>query len=310
MRWIVVGPGAVGGYFGARLAESGEQVAFIARGKTLEALRTKGLQLESILGNVSLPKVEASDQAQDLGRADVVLVAVKGWQLENGLDSIAQLSQSGATIIPLLNGVDAESVLLKHVPKSQLMLGLCSILSTVVEPGHIKHFGMVPNLKFGELDDTKSERAEKILAILKKANIDAVIAPDIHVALWEKYMFIAGLGSVSAAARLPVGEVRSVPQTRDLLERAIREIHTLGRAAGVKLADDAAARTIKFIDSLPAEGTTSMQRDLAAGRRSELDLLTGAVVRIGREVNVPTPIHETLYAVLLPHELAARKAQG
>ncbi len=308
MKWVVVGPGAVGGYFGARLAAAGEQVAFVARGRTLEALRTKGLSVESILGNVTLPKVEASDRPADLAPADVVLVTVKGWQLEGSLAAIAELAKSGAVIMPLLNGVDAEAVLSKHVPHKQLVLGLCSILSTVVEPGHIRHFGMVPIFKFGEPDNSRSDRVERILAVLKKANVDASIPSDIHVALWEKYMFIAGLGSVSAAAHAPVGDVRTTPQTRALLERAIREIHTLGRASGVKLSDDAVERTVAFIDSLPPEGTTSMQRDLAQGKRSELDLLTGAVVRMGKEKNVPVPVHETLYSVLLPHELAARRA--
>jgi len=308
MRWIVVGPGAVGGYFGARLIAAGEEVSFLARGRTLEALRAKGLQVDSVLGDLTLPKVKASGVPAELGKADVVLVAVKGWQLDGSLDAIAEFARGGATIMPLLNGVDAESVLLTRVPRKQLMLGLCAILSTVAEPGHIRHFGMVPSFRFGEIDNSPSARAANTLAALKRAGVDAAIPPNIHVALWEKYMFIAGLGSVSAAARTPVGEVRSTPATRELLERAVREIHTLGRACGVALADDAVARTLAFIAKLPPEGTTSMQRDLAQGKRSELDLLTGSAVRIGREKGVPTPVHETLYAVLLPSELAARKA--
>lgn len=308
MKWVVVGPGAVGGYFGARLAAAREDVSFVARGRTLEALRANGLNVESILGNVSIPKVQASDKVADLVKPDVVLVTVKGWQLESSLDAIAELAKNGAVVMPLLNGVDAEAILGKRIPERQTVPGLCTILSTVVEPGHIRHFGTVPSFKFGEVDGTKTERGEKILAALKRAGVDASIVPDVHVALWEKYMFIAGLGSVSAAAHAPVGDVRSTPETKALLERSVREIFTLGRACGVQLADDAVQRTLAFINSLPPEATTSMQRDLAQGRRSELDLLTGAVVRIGREKNVPVPVHETLYAVLLPHELAARRA--
>jgi 2-dehydropantoate 2-reductase len=310
MKWIVLGPGAVGGYFGARLSAAGEDVSFLARGRTLSALRATGLRVDSVLGDVTLPTVKASDDPSELGVTDVVLLAVKGWQLESSLPAIEEFARRGATILPLLNGVEAEAILSSRIPRSQLMLGLCAILSTVVQPGHIHHFGMIPKFALGEIDNSQSPRALTMLAALKAAGVDAAIPPDIHVALWEKFMFIAGLGSVSAAARSPVGIVRSTPQTRSLLESAIREIHTLGRAAGVRLADDAIARTLSFIDSLPQDGTTSMQRDLAAGKPSELDLLTGSVVRLGRKHNVPVPIHETLYAVLLPTELAARHASA
>ncbi|MCX7682918.1 MAG: 2-dehydropantoate 2-reductase [Anaerolineae bacterium] len=306
MRIAVFGAGAVGGYFGARLARAGEEVILIARGAHLEAIRQNGLYVESPLGDFHIHPLLATDRPAEVGPVDVILVGVKAWQVPEVAPQMGPLVGSETFITPLENGVEAPDQLAAVWGKERVLGGLCRIISMVVEPGRIRHGGIEPYVAFGEMDNRYSERVERLRATFERAGVQAEIPPDIWVALWEKFLFIAPLAGIGALARAPVGVLRSIPQLRRMLEGAIAEAFAVGRACGVHLPDDAPARTMALIDRMPPEGTTSMQRDLIAGRPSELDYLVGAVVRLGEAAGVATPLHTFAYYVLWPQERRAR----
>jgi 2-dehydropantoate 2-reductase len=306
MRIAIFGAGAVGGYFGARLARAGEDVAFLARGAHLEAIRRQGLHVYSPLGDFRIHPAQATDRPEEVGPVDVVLVGVKAWQVPEVAPQMTPLIGAETFIVPLENGVEAPDQLAAVWGRERVLGGLCRIISAVVEPGHIRHGGLEPYVAFGELDNSPGERARRLQESFERAGVRAEIPPDIHVALWEKFLFIVPCAGLGAVTRAPVGVLRSVPQLRRMLEQAIAEAFAVGRALGVHLQDDVPTRTLALIESMPPEGTTSMQRDLVAGRSSELDYLVGAVVRLGEAAGVETPLHTFLYYALWPQERLAR----
>ena len=308
MKIVIFGAGAVGGYFGARLVEAGvDEVVFIARGSHLEALRGSGLRLESIKGDVTLPSVEATDDPSSVGAADAVLVGVKTWQVPNAAKAMRPMITDETLVVPLQNGVEATTELAIEIGPSRVLGGMCRMFASVPEPGLIRHSGNEPLLVVGELDNSRTERIERLHEALNVSpGFKAEIALDILITIWEKFLFVAPVGEVGALTRAPLGVVRSVPESRRMLEQAMGEIEALARARGVHLPDDAVANAMTYADASPEIAMSSMHRDLTEGRRSELEAQTGAVVRLGRESRVPTPLHETLYASLLPAELRAR----
>ena len=308
MRFAVMGAGGVGGFFGGRLARVGEEVVFIARGEHLRALRESGLQVESVDGDFVVAPVEATDDPAAPGPVDAVLVGVKAWQVGEAARAMRPLVGSQTTVLPLQNGVEAAAQLAEVLGPEPVVGGLCRVIAERTGPGQIRHGGAEPYVALGELDNRRSERLERLRQAFEGAGVTAEIPADIHVALWEKFLLIASISGVGAVTRASLGTVLSVPETRDLLEGAMREVLTLARARGVALAAEVVPRTLAFFESLPTEGTASMQRDVVAGRPSELESQNGAVVRLGREAGVATPVHAFLYASLLPQELRARGA--
>ncbi|HYH08259.1 MAG TPA: 2-dehydropantoate 2-reductase [Thermoanaerobaculia bacterium] len=300
MKIAVVGVGGVGGYFGGRLAQAGYDVTFVARGATLEALRTKGLRVESIKGDLHLPHVKATEKLTE--EVDVVLMAVKAWQLEEATKAIAS---TNATVVPMQNGIDAPTILANQF--ANVLGGLCAIISFIVEPGHIKHPASEPTVMFGELDNTRSERAERLLEAFTKAGVNAEIPRDIHRSMWAKFLFITPLSAMGAITRVPVGAWRASSELRDLTTRALEEIVALARAQHIDLGEDAVAKTWERYDDLAPEATASLQRDIMQGKRSELEAQLGAVVRVGRQHGIATPVNAMLYHCLLPQE---RQASG
>lgn len=307
MRIAVFGAGAVGGYFGARLAVAGADVTFIARGQTLAALRARGLRVESGEGDVQLPEIVASDTPNAVGPVDLVIVATKAWQVPEAAKAMRPMVGAATTVLPLQNGVEAAPQLAAVLGPERVVGGLCRIISAVVEPGHVRHFGASPSVVFGELDKRRTERVESLERLFAGARgVYPEIADDIHVALWRKFLFISAVSGLGAVTRATFGMVRSAPETRALLQDLLAEAHTVAQAHGVALDDGTIPATMAFIDSLPADGTPSMQRDIAAGRPSELEYQTGAVVRLGREKGVATPVSRFIYHCLLPLERRAR----
>jgi 2-dehydropantoate 2-reductase len=307
MRIAVVGAGGVGGYFGAKLAQAGEDVTFIARGATVDALRRNGIRVDSILGDIALDRVNATDDPSAVGPVDAVLVAVKAWQVAAIAPSLKPLLGPETALVPLENGIEAADDLIRGVGTDNVLGGLCAIVSFVVEPGHIRHAASDPTVAFGELDNRRSARAERLLLAMKNAGINADIPPDIHRSLWTKFVFITPMSAIGAVTRVPIGVWRNVPETRELAMKAVREVIALAEAKGVTLAPDALELTFKRYDGLAPESTASMQRDVMEGRPSELEAQVGAVVRMGAQLNVPTPVHDVFYAALVPQE---RKARG
>ena len=306
MRIAIYGTGGAGGYFGARLAAAGEDVVFVARGEHLRAIRERGLRLTTPVDEVTVHPAVAVDDPSQAGTVDAILFGVKTWQLADAARAALPMLGPGTFVVPLQNGVDAPSILAAELGEARVLGGTCGTISRVTEPGVITSLGTVNFVKFGELDDRPSARTEALRAALERAGIQARIPPSIHTAMWEKFLFVVSMGGVGAVSRVPVGVTRAMPGTRAMLESSMREIHDVGRDHGIALPDDAVARAMVLIDGLAFDGTTSMQRDIEGGRRSELDAWCGAVVRLGRECGVATPVNEFCYASLLPQELRAR----
>ena len=311
MRIGVFGSGGVGGYFGGRLAEAGEDVRFVARGAHLAAMRERGLRVTSPAGDFVVHPVHASDDPSALGEVDVALVAVKAWQVAEAADMIRPMLGAETFVVPLQNGIEAPDTLAAALGRNRVLGGLCRIIAYVEGPGHIRHAGVPPSVTFGELDALGSARAEALRAAFARARgVRAEVAPDVRAAMWEKFLFIAAASGVGALTRAPVGVIRSQPETRALLTLALSEIHAVALAQGIALPADAVNATLTFVDSLPADGTMSMQRDVIDGRPSELEAQIGAVVRLGEARGVPVPLHRTIYAALLPLERRARGVIG
>jgi 2-dehydropantoate 2-reductase len=308
MRVAVVGAGGVGGYFGTRLAEAGHDVGFVARGRTLEALRAGGLRLSSVAGDVHLREVRASARPADLGPADLVLVCVKAWQVREAAATLQPLLGPDTAVLPLENGVEAADEIVRELGEGPVLAGLCRLISEIVAPGHIRHSGVPPRVELGERrGPTSSPRVERIRAALDGClGVAATVPDDIHAAVWEKFLFIASFSGVGAVCRATAGEMRALEPTRALLHGAMDEVARLAGARGVRLREGVVERNLAFVDGLPPHGTASMQRDIMEGRPSELEHQNGAVVRLAREAGLAVPVHSFLYAALLPAETRAR----
>ena len=307
MPITIFGTGAVGAYFGGRLAEAGEDVAFVARGDHLRAIRERGLRVTSIAGDFTIHPARASDDPAALGPADVILVAVKAWQVAEAVAGMRPLLGPDTFVVPLLNGVEAPDQLAEALGPDRVLGGLCRIVAWIEAPGHIRHAGVDPWIGFGELSGGTSERAQRLgAAFARTRGVTAQVLPDVRAELWRKLMFIAAMSGVGAVTRAPIGVVRGRPETRRLLERAVQEIHAVAAASGVTLPPSAVAETLAYVDSLPDEATASMQRDILAGRPSELDAQSGAVARLAARAGVEAPVHDFLWRSLLPLELRAR----
>jgi len=306
MRIAIFGTGGAGGYFGAQLARAGEEVIFIARGEHLQAIRRQGLRVETPKGEFVIQPAQATDDPAQVGAVDVLLVGVKAWQVIDAAHAARPLIGPETFVVPLQNGVETPSQLAAVLGAEHVLGGLCGTFSWLTGPGQIRSIGEAHFVKFGELDNRPSERTERLRKAFDRAGVKVEVPSDIHQALWEKFLFVVSFGGVGAVTRAPVGVIRTVPETRRMLEQCMHEILAVARARQVPLRDTIIANTLAFVDSLAPGGTTSLQRDIAEGKPSELEAWNGAVVRLGCEVGVATPLHEFIYHSLLPLELRAR----
>jgi len=307
VRIAVFGSGAVGGYFGGRLAEAGEDVAFVARGEHLAAIRRSGLRVTSIDGDFVVQPARATDDPATLGAVDVVLLGVKAWQVAAAAGAIRPLVGPGTVVLPLQNGIEAPDLLADALGAEHVLGGLCRIIGYLVAPGQIRHAGAEPYIAFGSLEPSTRDRAEALrTAFGRTRGVRAEIPSDIRAAMWSKFLFIAALGGVGALTRAPVGIIRGDPECRRLLQDAMVEIRAVAVGHGIALPADLVQQTLAFVDSLPADGTASMQRDIVHGRPSELDAQVGAVVRLGQRVGVAVPLNRIILSALLPLERMAR----
>jgi 2-dehydropantoate 2-reductase len=306
MHIVVFGAGGVGGYFGGRLAQAGENVTFIARGQHLQAMLTEGLKVDSIKGDFVIQKVAATNDPTKVKDVDAVLICVKTWQLSQAAKAMMPMIGPQTFVVPLENGVQAPAQLSESLGTERVMGGLCRIASHVVAPGQIQHNGIEPYIAFGELDNRISSRSKNLLKCFERAGVRAEIPPDINVAMWKKYLFISAVSGIGAVTRAPIGLCRSLQGTRQMLEAALQECYLVALAQGIHLHPESVTETLVFIDSLPPGTIPSLQRDIMDGRPSELEAQNGAIVNMGYFHNIPTPVHAFIYNSLLPQESLAR----
>lgn len=306
MRIAIFGSGGVGGYFGGRLALAGTDVTFIARGEHLRGLRSTGLRVDSIKGDFTISPVRATDDPAQVNNVDVVILGVKAWQIGEAAQGIRSLIGPSTFVLPLQNGVGAFEQLSTVLGREHVLGGLCKIVSYLVGPGHIRHAGFEPFVAFGEWDNHPSDRVEALRETFTRAGVEVKVPPDIQAAVWNKFLFISGFSGVGAVTRAPAGVLRRLPQTRSLMERSMLEIEQVAEARGIRLPGDAVNQALASLDSLPENAMSSMQRDIMAHRPSELEFQNGAVVRLGREAGIETPVNSFIYESLLPLEMQAR----
>jgi 2-dehydropantoate 2-reductase len=298
MKIAVVGAGGVGGYFGGALARAGHDVRMLARGEQLAALRSKGLTVREPEGEF-VAKVRVSDNAADLSPADLAIVAVKSYSLAGAAPAAAVLSAGGALVLPLLNGVEAADGLASGgVARERILPGLALISAARVAPGIVERVSAFRSVVLGEAGGGPSERAEQVAAAFREAGAEAKVSENIAVDLWRKLLFIVTLSAGCGLARRPLGAVRSAPLGMLLFERAAREAGAVARARGVALPEGEEQSVLNRLGTLPAAMKPSFLLDLERGGSNELDVLSGAISRLGREAGVPTPIHDAAVAAL------------
>ncbi|OYV96238.1 MAG: 2-dehydropantoate 2-reductase [Acidobacteria bacterium 21-70-11] len=301
MKIAIIGAGGVGGYFGARLAASGEDVTFIARGAHLEAMRKNGLRVLSALGDLTLEQVTAESDPARVGQVDVVMVAVKLWSTDDAMQTAKPLVGPATGVISFQNGVEAIATATRHFGEPHVMGGVAHIAAVIDRPGVIRNSGTLARLTFGELDGGASPRGTALLEACRRAGIDASWSDDIERAIWEKFVFIVGLSGMTSLTRMPTGPIRSDPVTRGMLRDVMGEVAAVARGRGIGLAPEIVDAQMRFIDTLPPGMISSMLGDLTRGKRLEVEWLSGAVVRLGMETKVPTPLNRAIYAALKLH---------
>ncbi len=300
MKIAIMGSGGVGGYFGARLAATGNDVTFIARGAHLDAMRSRGLRVQSPLGDVRIDPADATDDPTEVGPANIVLFATKLYDTEIAGEMCKPLIGADTALISLLNGVDSEQQLSRILGAQHVVGGVARISAEIAAPGVIQHHTNFAVIEFGELDGQKSERLQTFLAAATAAKIDAQLCDDITIAIWQKFLLLASFSGVTALTRLPAGPIRDNPETWNLMQEAAHEAGAVARARGVKLAENAVDEVVKVMGKLPDAMKASMLMDLERGKRLELEWLSGAVCRLGRETGVDTPVHRVVMAALSP----------
>jgi 2-dehydropantoate 2-reductase len=298
MRIAVLGAGGVGGYYGGVLARAGYEIALLARGAHLEAIRARGLEVRTPEERFTVA-VQASDDAKTFGECDVAIVAVKTYSLREIAPAASLLAGSGAAVLPFLNGVEASDRLIESgVPESQVLGGLTQVSVARVAPGVVERKSPFQKVAVGERRGKPSERVRRIVKAFQEAGAEARVSDDITADLWRKFAFIASMAAACGLARGPIGPVRDAPYGKLLLTRAVREVLAVARARGVGLPDDEESKILAFIDGLGGGMKPSFLLDLEAGGPNELDDLSGAVARLGREAGVETPVHDTATSAL------------
>ena len=308
MRIAIFGSGGVGGFFGARLAQAGQQVIFIARGANLAAMRNHGLQVESIDGDFVLDTVEATDDPGEVGKVDYIICGVKAWQVRVAAQTMLPMVGENTLVISLQNGVEAPAQLAETLGQDKVLGGLCKVIVFREGAGRIKHIGAKPLIQFGHLDNHADPRVDSLAQIFDRCHqVKSSIPENIQVALWQKFMLICSWSGVGAVTRAPVGLLLKQSGTRDMMIAAMQEIITLAQAKNIDLPNNSAEINIAGLAQLAPASTTSMQRDIAGGMPSELDYQTGAVVRLAEEVAVDTPVNRFILDSL---SLLEQKARG
>jgi 2-dehydropantoate 2-reductase len=305
MRIAVVGAGGTGGFFGGLLARAGEDVTFIARGSHLGAIQDRGLTVKSRFVGDFTVKARATDDPVEVGPVDVVLFCVKAYDTETAAARMRPLVGPGTVVLPVQNGIDSAERIGRLVTPDAVIGGVAVVSAVIETPGVIDHRSVANRIQFGELAGGTSPRTERLLPVLRQAGIKAELRVDIRVALWEKFVQICAFSGLTALTRLPLGPLRSCPETHELFRGTLQEVDAVGRAEGVALPADTVEAAMALFASGPPDLRGSLYYDLAAERRLEVDTLNGTAVRLGRARGVPTPLNFAIYAALKPYAAGA-----
>ncbi|WP_282054402.1 ketopantoate reductase family protein [Maribacter luteus] len=309
MKIAIIGTGGVGGYFGAKLAQAGFDVTFLARGEHLKAIQKNGLQVKSILGDFHVDHVTATDSIPKMGKSDLIILCVKAWQIKEISTDLKSIIHDDSMVLPLQNGILAPEELKETIDEKHILGGLCRIISKIESPGTINHFGVDPVIVFGELIETDTKRSQDLKALFTKAGIRSEISNDITSDLWGKFLAICVSGLL-AVTKTTHGEIMELKETRQMMFDLLTEIYVLSQKVGVHLKSDIVDKTMAFIDSFPYESTTSLTRDVWQGRPSEIEYQNGTVVKFGEKYGVETPINKFVYHCILPMEIKSRKPKS
>jgi 2-dehydropantoate 2-reductase len=306
MNIVIYGTGGVGGYFGARLAEAGNNVTFIARGKHLETIQQRGLQLKSPKGDCLIYPANATDTISKIKNIDLILICVKTWQLKEVAEIIKPVLNDKTIVISLLNGVENQDVLCSVIDKKHVLGGLCLVVSKVEDYGIINHMSYEPTIVFGELNCEISERALKFEAILNEAEITNRLSEDIYKEIWTKFLYITTVSAIGALTRSTIGEMVASPEIYKMMRQTSAEIVAVANAKGIDINEETIEKTFNIIEKQPYNTTASLQRDMMEGKPSELEAQNGTVVKFGKQLGIPTPVNDFIYYCLLPQENTAR----
>ena len=301
MRIAVLGSGGIGGYYGALLAKAGHDVSFIARGAHLEAMQQRGLTLRTPDGDSTIPVTAVAD-TRTVGAVDLVLFCVKSYDTEPAAQALAPLMARDTAVVTLQNGVDNVEAIASVVGSGTVLVGVVYIALQLAGPGMVQRTGGEGKIVLGELGGTLTQRVQRIASAFQQSGVPHQVSTDINRVLWEKFLFIAGVGGVTALARSGIGPLLASPEGRTLLTTSCEEIAAVARAERVPLPADAADRAVEQAATLPPQWRSSLARDLEDGRRLEVEALSGAVVRRGLKLGLPTPIHQTIAACLSVHQ--------
>ena len=310
MRIAIFGAGGLGGYYGARLVQAGNDVSFIARGMHLAAIREQGLKILSPLGDAHLEGLHISDDPADIGPVEVVIVAVKTWQIPEVARAMAPLLDERTVVVPYLNGVEAADGLAAVIGEEHVVGGLSKVFAMVESPGVIRHFHTEAHVEMGELGGGVSDRIHALCTVFEDAGVGSSASADIRSALWKKLLMVASWSGLGALAGSPMGVMRGDPQIRALVDQSMDEGIAVGQARGHAVDAAFKEELWAFYEAMPESATSSMMRDILAGRPSELDAWNGAIVRFGIETGVATPVQHMTYHLLKPMEDRARAAAG
>jgi 2-dehydropantoate 2-reductase len=303
MKIAVIGAGGVGGAFGAALAKAGADVTFVARGAHLAAMQANGLKIEGGRGETHIAPTQATDDPATIGPVDFVLFCVKLWDVESAGEAIKPLIGPNTAVIPLQNGIDSFERLIPILGAGHVMCGVAQISATITAPGVVHQTGTFMRLVFGEVAGGLSARGEAFLAMCKAAGFDATHSGNILTDLWLKYILLATNSAITAATRKPFGKLRADADIVAMFEAGFAEVYAVGKAKGIALPDNTLENMVKATKAFPDTMMASMAHDLIRGGRIELPWLSGKVVAMGRELGVPTPVHNVLHAMLKPHTM-------
>lgn len=306
MQVLIVGTGGVGGYFGGRLANAGHDVTFIARGNHKKAMEENGLEVKSINGDFALEKVTVTDNVAEAATPDLVIVAVKAWQVKDIAIQLKGVIAGHTMVLPLQNGVLASDELKEELPEKNVLAGLCRIISKIDGPGKINHFAVDPVIVFGECDNSKTERVMQLEKTFNDAGFKGQVAKDIQASLWKKFISIC-MSAWLAVTRSTYGEVREQKETRQVMRDLFEEITLLAQKKKINIEPDFVDKTMSFIDSVPYESTSSLTRDIWEGKPSELEYQNGTVVKLAGKAGIDVPVNRFIYYSLILMEKRARK---